>query len=161
MAPDQQDATFGIQPQISSKSSIQEQKTQVIIIGGGLSGLQAAHDLQAAGISCLILEARDRVGGKLWSVPLGPEKGYVELGGAWTNDVNQPMVTALVKKFGLEMVRQNIIGDCILEDHGRFLYGSDPPVSSIPAYFSPYRYIQRLMINFNELAISRGQGNIC
>lgn len=160
MAPDQQDAAFGIQPQRSSEPSVQEQKTQVIIIGGGLSGLQAAHDLQAAGISCLILEARDRVGGKLWSVPLGSEKGYVELGGAWTNDVNQPMVTALVKKFGLEMVTQNIIGDCVLEDHGRFLYGTDPPVSSTTAYFSPNRYRQRLIINLNKPAISRGQGNI-
>ncbi len=141
MAPDQQDVALGTQSQ-TSESSVQEQKTQVIIIGGGLSGLQAAHDLQAAGISCLILEARDRVGGKLWSVPLGPEKGYVELGGAWTNDVNQPMVTALVKKFGLEMVTQNIIGDCVLEDHGRFLYGSDPPVSSIPAYFYSNRFKQ-------------------
>lgn len=161
MAPDQQDVALGTQSQTSSQSSVQEQKTQVIIIGGGLSGLQAAHDLQAAGISCLILEARDRVGGKLWSVPLGPEKGYVELGGAWTNDVNQPMVTALVKKFGLEMVTQNIIGDCVLEDHGRFLYGSDPPVSLIPVYFSPSRYKQRLMMKFNEPAVSRGQDNIC
>ncbi|KAH6605532.1 flavin-containing amine, partial [Trichoderma cornu-damae] len=91
----------------------------------------AAHDLQEAGISCLVLEARERVGGKLWSVPLSQGKGYVELGGAWTNDVNQPKVAALIKRFGLEIVKQNIVGDCILEDHGRFLYGSDPPLSSV------------------------------
>lgn len=107
----------------------QETATQVIIIGGGLSGLQAAHDLQELGVSCLILEARDRVGGKLWSVPLGDCRGYVDLGGAWTNNENQPKVTALAEKLGLQMIRQNIIGDCILEDYGRFPYGSEPPLS--------------------------------
>lgn len=133
MVLNQQNASPSIHPQKSSELLPQEQRAQVIIIGGGLSGLQAAYDLQEAGISCLILEARDRVGGKLWSVPLGPGKGYVELGGAWTNDVNQFRVTALVKKLGLEMVKQNIVGDCIIEDHGRFLYGSDPLVGSLSA----------------------------
>lgn len=120
------------QPDGLSSGNDQEIATQVIIIGGGLSGLQAAHDLQESGISCLILEARDRVGGKLWSVPLGAGKGYVDLGGAWTNNVNQPKVTALAEKLGLQMIKQNIIGDCIIEDYGRFPYGSDPPVSLIP-----------------------------
>jgi monoamine oxidase len=118
------------QPDELPDGHVQETTTQVIIIGGGLSGLQAAHDLQESGVSCLVLEARDRVGGKLWSVPLGAGKGYVDLGGAWTNNENQPRVTALAEKFGLQMIRQNIIGDCILEGYGRFPYGSDPPVSS-------------------------------
>ncbi|RFU81662.1 flavin-containing amine [Trichoderma arundinaceum] len=128
MAPSQENDSSHGRLQASEING-QETTVQVIIIGGGLSGLQAAHDLQEAGLSCLLLEARDRVGGKLWSVPLSPGQKYVELGGAWTNDVNQPKVTALIKKLGLEMVKQNIVGDCILEDHGRFLYGSDPPLS--------------------------------
>jgi monoamine oxidase len=41
----------------------------VVVIGAGLSGLQAAHDVQRQGFSCVVLEARDRVGGKTWSQP--------------------------------------------------------------------------------------------
>jgi monoamine oxidase len=101
---------------------------QVIVVGAGLSGLQAAYDLQQAGISCLVLEARDRVGGKLWSVPSTQGRGNVELGGAWTNDVNQPHVMKLVKKFDLEMIKQNTSGDYVMEGHGTMPYGTDPKV---------------------------------
>lgn len=109
-------------------SSKAQHACQVIVIGAGISGLQAAWDLQQAGISCLVLEARDRVGGKLWSVVNPQGRGKIERGGAWTNDVNQPNVLRLVKKFGLEMVEQNTQGDCLIEGYGSFPYGTDPKV---------------------------------
>ncbi|KAF2454475.1 putative mao-B [Lineolata rhizophorae] len=102
---------------------------QAIVIGAGLSGLQAAHDLQKAGVSCLVLEARDRVGGKTWSMPCANGRAVVDLGAAWINDVNQPRALALARKLGLEMVEQNIKGDCMMEGVGPFAYGGIPKLS--------------------------------
>lgn len=42
--------------------------TKVVILGGGLSGLASAYELGKAGYDCTILEARDRVGGRNWTV---------------------------------------------------------------------------------------------
>ncbi|RKP07806.1 amine oxidase [Thamnocephalis sphaerospora] len=47
------------------------QKHNVIIIGAGLSGIIAARRLREHGVASIILEARDRVGGRVHSVPLG------------------------------------------------------------------------------------------
>ncbi len=54
----------------------------VIVIGAGLAGLQAAIMLQDEGVNVLVLEARDRVGGRVWSldhVPGQPEAGGAEI----------------------------------------------------------------------------------
>jgi monoamine oxidase len=54
----------------------------VVVVGAGLAGLAAARDLTAAGRSVLVLEARDRVGGRIVSQDIGGGK-IVEMGGQW------------------------------------------------------------------------------
>ncbi|HAN23862.1 MAG TPA: putrescine oxidase, partial [Microbacterium ginsengisoli] len=39
----------------------------VVVIGAGAAGLTAAHELRRQGLSVAVLEARDRVGGRLWT----------------------------------------------------------------------------------------------
>ncbi|KAL3483603.1 hypothetical protein BJX62DRAFT_249327 [Aspergillus germanicus] len=96
----------------------------LIIIGAGLSGLQAAYTAQQAGLSVAVLEARDRVGGKIWSVPLASGRGYADLGGAWVNLTLQPRVGAFVKRFGLDTEVQRLEGRAVMQESkdegGRF-----------------------------------------
>jgi monoamine oxidase len=54
---------------------------RVIIIGAGIAGLTVANALTAAGVECVVVEARDRIGGRLHTVEVD---GHVaDLGGAW------------------------------------------------------------------------------
>ncbi len=48
-----------------------EHRTKVIILGGGVAGLSAAYELNKAGYVCTVLEARDRVGGRNWTMRRG------------------------------------------------------------------------------------------
>ncbi|WP_213815707.1 NAD(P)/FAD-dependent oxidoreductase [Glaciihabitans sp. dw_435] len=63
----------------------------VVIIGAGVTGLTAATRLRAAGLSVVVLEARDRVGGRLWTDHV--EGQLFELGGQWVS----PDQTALLE----------------------------------------------------------------
>jgi len=53
---------------------------QVLILGAGLAGMAAAYELTKLGYNCTILEARDRVGGRCWSVRRGAVNEEVGLG---------------------------------------------------------------------------------
>ncbi|CAF3699632.1 unnamed protein product [Rotaria sp. Silwood1] len=62
-------------------------QTQVLVIGAGISGLEAARLLKQNGIQTLVIEARNRTGGRIWSVQ--SKNGHVlDLGAAWLHGVN-------------------------------------------------------------------------
>ena len=72
----------------------------VIVIGAGYAGLTATYELRKAGKNVLLLEARDRVGGRVWTQRF-EDGSYVDLGGAWVGPT-QDRLYALAREFGVE-----------------------------------------------------------
>ncbi len=62
--------------------------TEVAIIGGGAAGIAAGRRLVDAGIDCLVIEARDRLGGRGWSVP-APTGEIIDLGCGWLHSADR------------------------------------------------------------------------
>ncbi len=77
---------------------------RVIVVGAGLAGLTAAHDLRDAGWDVVVLEARDRVGGRVKTVYEPFTDGlHAEAGGESIDD-NHHAIRALIERFGLHTV---------------------------------------------------------
>ncbi|MDP2226466.1 MAG: flavin monoamine oxidase family protein [Moraxellaceae bacterium] len=79
-------------------------KVDVAIVGGGISGLTTARRLSQAGLSVVVLEADDRVGGRTLSLEYAPGK-IAELGGTWIGNT-QDRILALAKELGLTVFPQ-------------------------------------------------------
>ena len=60
---------------------------EVVVVGGGAAGVAAARHLHDAGVDCLIIEARDRLGGRAWTTE---SDGYpIDLGCGWLHSANR------------------------------------------------------------------------
>jgi monoamine oxidase len=75
---------------------------RVVVIGAGFAGLAAADALRTGGAEVTVLEARERVGGRVWSVPFG-EGAVVERGAEFILPGYQEM-EALAARFGIPLV---------------------------------------------------------
>ncbi|XP_040078444.1 amine oxidase [flavin-containing] A-like [Ixodes scapularis] len=76
-------------------------KSAVVIIGAGLSGLCAAKLLTEKGIDVLVLEARERVGGRTHSILKDPAVGWVDLGGSYVGPT-QNHILRLSRELGIQ-----------------------------------------------------------
>lgn len=76
-----------------------ERQAEAVIIGAGFAGLMAARRLVAAGVPVAVLEARDRVGGKIYT-RLAQDGTPIDVGGQWIGPT-QDRLRALAQEFGL------------------------------------------------------------
>lgn len=86
----------------------------VVVVGAGLSGLQAAHVIKAAGLTVRVLEATERVGGKTLTMR-STERGFNDLGAAWINDTNQSEMFKLFQRYGIDTEVQRACGYDVIQ----------------------------------------------
>ncbi|WP_370326553.1 flavin monoamine oxidase family protein [Euzebya sp.] len=89
----------------------------VIVIGAGLSGVAAARALVAAGLDVVVLEARDRVGGRTLDHPIG-DGAVVELGGQWIGPT-QTRMAALADELEIATFETHGTGAHLFEARGQ------------------------------------------
>ena len=83
--------------------------TDCVVIGAGISGLRVAQLLTAQGVDVQVVEARDRVGGRLLSSPSG-----VDLGATWFWP-NEADVVEVIDRFGLSAFPQYVAGNMMFQ----------------------------------------------
>src|SRR3954452_6329601 len=108
----------------------------VIVVGAGLAGLAAARGVQRRGRTAIVLEARDRVGGRTLNHPIGDGK-VVEVGGQWIGP-GQDRIAALAKQLGVATVPTHATGENVIEFDGalKCYRGTIPRID--PHYLNDY-----------------------
>ena len=74
----------------------------VAIIGAGAAGLGAAHALAGSGLSIVVLEARNRLGGRAWTVQASPEVTF-DVGCGWLHSADKNSFVAIAQQLGFEL----------------------------------------------------------
>ncbi len=127
-------------PQRSVADAVRMDNIDVVVVGAGLSGLTAALRLQEAGRSVVVLEARERVGGRTLNEPVGNGE-VVEVGGQWVGPSHTAML-ALAEEVGVETFPTHITGDHLFALDGRTTrYRGDIPRRA-PLAFVDFRIAQ-------------------
>jgi monoamine oxidase len=103
------------------------ERVDVVVVGGGISGLTAARKLKARGAKVLVVEARDRVGGRVLNHQLRAG-GVIEAGGAFVGPT-QNRILRLADELGVKTFKEYVDGQNVYIKNGqRSTYtGTVPP----------------------------------
>lgn len=101
-------------PAPEMEPEMETERSDVVVVGAGFSGLAATRTLLASGVQTVLLEARDRVGGRCENAALpGGDDGWtLDLGAGWTGS-GQHRLHSLASEFGVELVEPHQAGDSI------------------------------------------------
>lgn len=93
----------------------QKRKKSCVIVGAGFSGLAAAYKLKNAGWNVTVLDARDRIGGRVFSVSLPQNKNLIcELGAEWVGESHE-RIKALCRDFKIPLQKHQF-DDYLMQD---------------------------------------------
>uniref|UniRef100_A0A3B4ED56 Amine oxidase n=2 Tax=Pygocentrus nattereri TaxID=42514 RepID=A0A3B4ED56_PYGNA len=137
------------QQQQQKSSSMAANTYDVIVIGGGISGLSAAKLLLESGLNPVVLEARDRVGGRTYTVQNKQTK-WVDLGGAYVGPT-QNRIFRLAKQYGVKTYKVNEEESLVHYVKGKSypFKGPFPPVWN-PLALMDYNNLWRTMDNMGR-----------
>ncbi|MBV9164667.1 MAG: FAD-dependent oxidoreductase [Solirubrobacterales bacterium] len=99
---------------------------EAIVVGGGFGGMTAARDLHDAGHAVLVLEARDRLGGRTWYKPFRGSDKRIEFGGTWVAPRWQPHIRAEIERYSAELIESPVPAEFAWSLGGEFSTAPNP-----------------------------------
>ncbi|MDF1863677.1 MAG: FAD-dependent oxidoreductase [Saprospiraceae bacterium] len=87
---------------MKSTENITQVKPKIIVIGAGVSGLTTAKLLHEDGFDVTILEAKERIGGRTYTLNLGEAK--VDTGASWIHLKNGNLLTYIFNAYNFEII---------------------------------------------------------
>ncbi|HEX9832128.1 MAG TPA: FAD-dependent oxidoreductase, partial [Mycobacterium sp.] len=101
-------------PGCTSGSDAPKAKEHIVVVGAGMAGLAAARRLADAGIDITVLDARDRIGGRMWTdTSLGVP---IDLGAAWIHGTENNPLTELADQVGARRVATDFDRPFVFQD---------------------------------------------
>lgn len=94
-------------------------KKKVIVIGAGISGLSAARKLHAAGFQVTVLEARERIGGRIFTSDV---LGFpLDLGASWIHGLHGNPMTRFANELNIPLIKSNFDNEVFYELNGKLV----------------------------------------